>query len=237
MSAEKIKWDSGYIYEDTNFPEEPKENFKAVLNQIKNRVGNNSFSHLDLGCASGEFIHYVIKEFPAASCLGIDFNSELIQLAKQTSSLSKAQFEVGDVTSFSLGKKFDVVSMVGVLTCFEEFQPILDRMINHTKIGGAVYIVSIFNDDNIDVRLKFRNNDKNKNWEVGYNLFPIQEVIKYAIQKGAKQVNVKDILLPFDLPKQQDPLRSWTVNLEPQGRYCLNGLMLLYRLKCVEIVL
>ena len=235
-----MKWDSGYIYEDTNFSEEPKENFKVVLEKIKSYVDNSESqdkSLLDLGCASGEFIHYVIKNFPQMKCTGLDFNEDLIMLAQNHSSLKEATFRTGDIPNLELNQKFDIVSMIGVLTCFDDFEQILDRMLAHINPGGKIYIVSIFNDDDIDVRLKFRNNAKSSDWQVGYNLFPLQRLVSYAKERGAMDVTSTEIELPFDLTKKEDPLRSWTTKVEGEGRYSLNGLMLLYKLKCVEITL
>ena len=224
-----MKWDSGYIYENTNFPAEPKVNFKVVLDKIKGQTGAKNL--LDLGCASGEFVHYVNKFLPSLHCTGLDFNPDLIQRTKNN---PKASFRVGDILNLELGQKFDIVTMIGVLTCFDDFKPIVDKMMAHTNKGGSIFVVSIFNDDDIDVRLKFRNNTISSDWQVGYNLFPISSVVDYAEQKGGK-VTVSEIELPFDLAKQDDSLRSWTVRTDG-GRYSLNGLMLLYRLKCVEIM-
>ena len=70
---------------------------------------------------------------------------------------------------------------------------------------------------------------------VGYNLFPIKSVVDYSYTKGAKNVKVSEIEMPFELLEKEDPLRSWTVNLEGKGRFSTNGLQFLYRIKCIEI--
>ncbi len=231
-----MKWDSGYIYQVPSFPEEPKENFKVLLGKMEKKLTQNHKTLLDLGCACGEFIYYAKKRFPQLQCSGLDFNEELLQGGRKNPQLHGVNFFQGDITSLKLDKKYDVMTMIGVITCFDDFRPILDSMIANTSKGGLIYIISVFNDEDIDVRLTFRNNPKNKEWQVGYNLFPIKDVLAYAKQKGVQSVSSTEITLPFDIAQKDDPLRSWTINIEGKGRYCANGLMLYYRLKCVEIV-
>lgn len=231
-----MKWDSGYIYAKTEYPEEPKENFKVIFNKMKKRFSNKPLKVLDLGCASGEFLYYVTKTFPNALCSGIDFNPDLIKNAQHNPVLSKATFKVDDLITMKFTETYDVITMIGVITCFDDFRPHVEKMLAALNPGGAVYIISVFNDYDIDVRLKFRNNQRNPDWQVGYNLFPIQQVKEFSEQQGAREVHITDIEMPFDLPEQDDPLRSWTINVQGKGRYSTNGLMLLYRVKCVEIV-
>ena len=54
---------------------------------------------LDIGCGDGENTSEVARNFPAVSFHGIDFSSEMINLAKPKSEFERITFAVGDIRS------------------------------------------------------------------------------------------------------------------------------------------
>lgn len=227
--TKKIGYESGYIYAKQK--KEPKEIFKHLGRLMALSTGKD-LSVLDIGCASGDLLTF-LSTFPSVSeCVGVDFNRNLVKVANQTD-IPKCEFRFGDAQTFKLKKKFDRVTMSGVITIFDRFEPAMENLLRHLKPDGRAFVISPFNDYDIDVRIKFRNNKFSQKWQTGYNLFPIGKVTEF-IQKKKWSVKVHTHVMPFDLSQQEDALRAWTTNVDGE-RHLMNGLHLLYNLKILEI--
>jgi SAM-dependent methyltransferase len=228
--TKKIGYQSGYIYHKAR--PEPKETFKFLAEKMALQDPKSELSVLDIGCASGDLLAY-LTSFPGVTeGVGVEFDRKLVKLANQ-SKIPKSKFYFGSAETFHLKRKFDRISMSGVLTIFDDFRPALTTLLKHLKPKGRAYILSIFNDFDIDVHIQFRNNKYSSKWQKGYNLFPLVRVREFLKKKGYK-MNVYTHVMPFDLPRQDDPLRAWTIQAEGE-RHLVNGLGLLYNLKVLEI--
>jgi len=225
--------DNDYIYLKENKEFTVKELYKEVLSIIKDKYKSNEYIDiLDIGTASGELPYYLNRELGLHNKpYAFDISSKLIKNAKDRFGDDINFFE-DDVKSFSLDKKFDVIIMKGVISIFEEYKSILDRCFNHLKENGLLIIISVFNDYNITVKLKFKTKRINK-WQSGYNLFPINDIKSYVEKNGFK-FKSKEHIMPFDIDKTDDFIRAWTVNVDGK-RMLLNGLGMLYNLKVIEV--
>lgn len=73
-----------------------------------------SFSTLvDLGCGEGRFLREVLKRYPGAQGVGIDYSERCIQMARAMN--PETTFLCSDVTRTALEEKFDVATAVEVL--------------------------------------------------------------------------------------------------------------------------
>ena len=229
----KTRKHQDYIYEAENYCKHPKETFIFLANLISPLPFSKNFnpSILDIGCATGAFLYYVKKEFQLTDCYGVDYSSNLINQANR---LDGINFLTDSAESFNIDKEFDVITMQGVLSYFDDIYPSLLNIKKHLKPRGRVYILGFFNDYDVDVQIKYRNNRYFDSFENGWNHHSIYTIKKVLSDIGLKLDNIHEFNLSFELEKQEDPCRSWHINTE-SGRFFINGLGLMYKLRVLEI--
>jgi len=233
--AENRNYKSAYIYLNEDYYHKPKEIFKYLTNFIiLNTKENKKYSILDIGCAKGEFLYYLKSKAAFERMVGIDYSQLLIAEAKKFAGLKEVEFYCNLAESFTLNKKFDFITMTGVLSFFDDLRKPLNNLGRHLKGKGVAFITGLFNEDDIDVLVKYRNNKYNKEFESGWNNHSIQSVKKYLKNIGMVVKNIYKFELPFSLKKQTDPSRSWTIQTE-YGKKFVNGLGLIYDLITLEV--
>ena len=181
---------------------------------------------LDVGCASGELLFFLKQNLGLQTKpVGFDYNKHLIYNAISRFGIDDFEFLIGDVADFKSSGKFDVIVLTGVLACFDDFHFPLNNVVRHLKEGGLLLVFGRFNEFDIDVRIEFKVGD-NGVWSGGYNLFRLPEVVRF-IEKLGLNVVCKDFVLPFDLEKGLNPVKSWTVDLDGV-QWQMNGLHLVH---------
>lgn len=209
------------------------ERFKFVRKIISKRLRKGR-EFLDIGCSKGEFIWYLKDFFPAIHFTGIDISRRLIALAKKEMKLRDATFIGADILNLNLKKEFDLVFMGGVLSIFDDLRRPLRKMIKHLKPGGWGYIFGCFTEDDIDVLVRYRNNYLNSaEWESGLNMFSLSTMRK-ALSGSASNIRFHRFSLHIDLPKNKNPVKSYTLNSLEKGRIVLNGANILNQLYLLE---
>ena len=229
----KTRKHQDYIYEAENYCKHPKETFIFLANLISPLPFSKNFnpSILDIGCATGAFLYYVKKEFQLTDCYGVDYSSNLINQANR---LDGINFLTDSAESFNIDKEFDVITMQGLLCYFDDICPSLSNIKKHLKPSGKVFIEDFFNDDDVDVQTKYRNNRYFDSFEKGWNYHSIHTIKRVLNDIGLKVNNIHEFNLSFELEKQEDPCRAWHINTE-SGRFFINGLGFIYKLRVLEI--
>lgn len=135
-------------------------------------------------------------------------------------------------------EKFDIVTMIGVLSIFDDFVPSLSECIRVTKRGGVIFIVTQFNEYPIDVLIRYRYSGDSGDYNRGYNLFSKESITNF-LQKNdrVKRLEYEKFVLPFDLPKQPDLIRTWTEFDKAGNRIFKNGLQMEINLQILTIFL
>ena len=167
------------IYLSENRFEKPKEIFKSICSIVKNRNFSEQMNICDIGCSTGEFLYYFKTLFPKCSVTGLDISKSMLQVAKKM--IPDGKFLEGNVDSEQLFSKnsFDVVTMAGTLSIFDDPRPSIVNCLSAIKKNGLVIISGIFNPNPVDVTLK---EDKEKGIEeVTKEDAPIVEVVEDKI--------------------------------------------------------
>lgn len=219
-------WDANINSTIDSYLESPYEEFKAYerfhfIREAMQRNGINKGEFLDMGCAKGEFIYYLKDYFPKLRFTGIDISAELISKARQEPRLQDVNFYVADVQDFNLNKSFDYVLMNGVHSIFDDLTTILGQMIKHLKSGGCGYIFGYFNENEIDVLVRFRVHGTSE-WQSGFNQFSLKTVNE-ALAPFCKEIKCHKFFLSIDLPQKKDSLKSYTLTTKEKGRIITNG--------------
>lgn len=207
-------------------PEQPKHMFVCVGNFIAQRF-DVDFSLLDMGCANGGFLAYALSRFQRLRATGVDFDPQLIADARGR--LEQAHFEVGDANHVPNlpDAAFDVVTMTGTHSIFDDFRPSFCECLRLSRPGGRVLITGIFNPYPVDALIHWRyaGNDTG-GWHPGYNLFS-QHTVSTFLDEHPRVSNhrFEPFEIPFDIPARADPIRSWTETLSDGRRTFRNGIM------------
>ena len=226
------------LYLNENRYDDPKKIFIQIGELIREYFLSNHDDDgsgkaiVDVGCAAGEFAYYLNGIFPKANISGYDLLPELIDKAKKK--VSNASFYSGSILDQSIIETsgYDVVTCTGVLPIFDQFEPVISNLLKWSKPGGGVYIHSLFNEHPVDVLIKYcLSEDYGANiYESGWNIFSKNSISTW-LDKKIEQGEVSrykwhDFVMPIDLAKQQDVIRSWTEKDSNKKRILTNGLCL-----------
>ena len=71
------------IYEKKNRYKRPKENFRKLVQLLKNIKKKSDLKLLDIGCSNGKLLYNLKKNFKKISLYGIDIDQNLLTKAKK----------------------------------------------------------------------------------------------------------------------------------------------------------
>ena len=223
-----------YIYLEEDYYRNKKEIFSFLIELITLNKKNN-YTLLDLGCARGELLYHIKNDIPDYSYLhGLDYSNSLVENAKKQEFLNDIIFTVGDAEDFELEKKFDYIVCSGVTGYFDSLDKLFDGICKHLEIGGTALVLHLFNEFDIDVLVKYRNNKYFDEFQPGWNIHSIQTAKKALDKAGLKLEKTHKFQLSFDDVKKEDPARSWTSYVNEDKKF-INGLGQVYDLICLEI--
>jgi trans-aconitate methyltransferase len=200
----------------------------------------NSLSICDFGCAAGEFLYFLHTILPNASLAGVDIMPSL--LSKAANFVPSANLKEGSVLDGDFGAEnlYDKSFLIGVHSIFDEFETCFSNLVKWTKPGGSVYIAGMFNPFPIDVLIKYKEskNYGSNVYESGWNVFSQQSVAEFLKHnKKVKSLTFTKFNIAIDMPRQTDPVRSWTLRDFRDDRFIVNGLCLLQPHYLLEIKL
>ena len=211
-------------------PREPKQHERRMLSLLREYLPNNPGRVIDIGCARGTFLKMLVEQYPSAQLTGIDISSELISEAKAALPHDKVQLLVSDVMAYSPTEPFDVAIASGILSVFDDFEAALNEWLSWLTSRGKLFVFGCFNSRNIDTIIKFRNNAIGKTaWEGGLTSYSKQTVAAY-LSKHGYSFTFERFEIDFDLPKSNDPIRSYTETTTDGRRLLLTGANNVYEL-------
>jgi SAM-dependent methyltransferase len=229
------------FYIDETRHHNPKEMFKFIGDRVlKNNVNLNEQSICDFGCAAGEFLFYLNDLLPKTQLFGLDLLPELIK--KCSTFVPSASLKVGSVldSKSENTNSFDISFLIGVHSIFDEFEKCFGNLVNWTKPGGKIYVAGMFNPFPVDVMIKYKaSKDYDSNvYESGWNIFS-QVSVSNFLENHPKVISFsfEKFEIPIDLPRQEDPIRSWTLRDFQDSRFIVNGLCIIQPHYLLEIVL
>jgi hypothetical protein len=241
VSLSSCDYDSGNIYlDDSNYFESPKLMFSYVLSRVNSYVDIcEPMSWLDIGCARGEFLYWLSQNCQG-EFIGVDLLEELI--ASGSGFLSKKAKNIrlycNSAEFYSFERSFDVITMLGLLPCFEDIRRVIRNASAHQKKfdssdrKSVIVIATKFNHFGVKVVTHYQNRKKMKNWQVTVT-HPIEDLRDCLLDAGYQMRELSKFMLPFSLdPVLDDPVRSWTSSVNGEQKY-LNGLGQFYDIDVV----
>lgn len=220
-------------YLNDNINIKNKQYFQDIYDLIiKNRTikDKTQSSTIDIGCAAGDFLHFLkLKEFPDA-LFGVDIFSELLDRALQkvpdATFIQKSILELPNTFDYS----FDTVIASGVLTLFElehiySFFKNIRRLLRN---DGTAIIFSPFNQYGVDIHVSHRARVTSKplQWETGYNCFSFQTIEEITLPLF-RSIKFIPFSLNISVKRSCNATYSWTMKNEYKERQEVNGLNLM----------
>lgn len=206
----------------------PKEIHKNVCTFINDLPYDQGLSICDIGCATGEFLFYLSQVDARLMHLeGVDISEKMLKEAQGT--LPQAKFtraSLLDDFSNIFSQKYDIVTCFGVISVCDDLYLPLKNITSILQSKGTAYIFSEFNDDDIDVIMRYRrsNQENNNEWEHGWNIHSMTTVEQILRKLGFSNFKWIDFSLPFSLEKNEnDAMRAWTMKLENGQFIQVNG--------------
>lgn len=211
-----------------------KEYFEYVLARISKQLPQaGQFSAIDVGCAAGDFIRRakeVLRSTDSRRVVwhGADLSEEMISAARIGN--EEGSFYRFDFTKDRLPESYDVITLFGTLE-YSADAGVLRGLIQSLRPGGVLHVITPLNPDPVDVVVKSTSPDRT--WEKSYYLHSV-ETVQTVCRDVAARVNVSEWVCSLDLPRREDPLRSWTVKVDGK-RVAINGCSVLKYMFHVEV--
>ncbi len=223
--------DNFYLNEDNK---KVKDSFVAVADVISRQ---KVLSIADVGCATGAFPYYLKKRFPTSDIEGIEYLDSLLN--KASADFPEISFSKGNVLEKkSVTKKFDVITMLGVLCIFDDYYRVLKNVLSWLNPKGRLILHNMVNEYDIDVFVKYRKSNENyveSDLESGWNIISKRSLELFAEKNNARLVSCEDFSISVDLNKQKDVMRSWTENNLSGSKDLYNALHIRQPFKIVVI--
>lgn len=227
------------IYQNLDY-NKPKHLFEVICRKMQAFNKRYCISNiLDVGGASGAFAYHVQRCFPEAKVSCLEYDEKLCDLGREN--VKECEFICASAEDMSMieDQSYDVVTMLAVLSIFDDFAPSINECLRVAQKGGKVYILTHFNDYPLDVMVSYRYSDRENSgdyWNRGYNYFSKKSIEKHL--KGLSCVHsfeFEKFRLPFDIEPQEDPIRNWTEYKKNGEQFFVNGLNLLLNLEILTI--
>ena len=223
-----------YIYQAEDYLNNPKDQFKRILQWVRaNTIPTETYSLLDLGCARGELIHYLLNNTDNVTFTGVDYSKSLITAAKEN---IDAEFVNHNIEEYIPDTKYDFVVICGVIEYLDDPSVIMDRIANCLKAGGKCLILNIFNEYDVDVRVRYRNNRYFNEFQSGWSLHSLDTFHKILDVNNFKLEKQEKFFPDCFLEPKKDPARSWMVKMPDDTLKYMNGLSQIYDSYVLEVV-
>jgi SAM-dependent methyltransferase len=109
------------------------------LHALIQAVVPSAVTLLDVGCGTGKHLEYLSRDYRVE---GLDINEEMLQVARRR--CPGIMFYQADMTQFSLGRTFDVVtclfSAIAYVRTVDRLQKAIAAMASHLSTGGLLVV-------------------------------------------------------------------------------------------------
>ena len=232
---DSILYFDNLIYEKKNRYKRPKENFKKLVQLLKNIKKKNDLKLLDVGCSNGELLYNLKKNFKKISLYGIDIDQNLLTKAKKKCS-KDIKFKKGDIFKGIKGiGRFDIIVMSGVLGIFKDGKKIIRNLLKLKKKGGKIYIFDSFNIYPCNLQVRSEELKKGFKSRILYkNMYSLQ-FIRQTCKKFKKKMIIYPFLLKTNLKRDGKNITyAWTEFLSKK-KIVTSGLSLIQRQFWIKI--
>jgi ubiquinone/menaquinone biosynthesis C-methylase UbiE len=215
-----------------------KDIFRMIGDNIESLADHASLKIGDIGCATGDLPFYLASRFPESSVTGYEFLDSLLNTAREV--YPELNFMKADITQRGSlpDASHDVLSVAGVISIFDDVEPVFDNLLHWVKPGGRVLVMGMFNPHDLDVYVKYKlsSDGCEEGLESGWNIVSQASVGMMLRKRGVMDYRFHPFEIGTDLePRADDPVRSWTEIDATGRRHIFNGLNIRQPFHLLEI--
>ena len=201
----------------------PKEIFINLIKILKKEKLNKTKSLIDIGCASGELLFNLNKNFENLNLTGLDVDKKLILKARDKCPKS-IKFMKGDISKKikNLGK-FDIIILSGVMSIFDNGDKIMKNLFSILKPNGRIFIFESLNIYSFNLYIKSEEIRKKKKDIWFKNMYSTQ-FFKDTAKRFKKKCKFFEFRLKMDLKKNKKNLRLGWTEILSKKKIVTNGL-------------
>ena len=186
----------------------------------------------DVCCGLGQ-ISYHLKDFMMESRFtGIDISPEQIGEARRIFDglglSDRFEFHVGDI--YDLGEfrdAFDVTLCWQTLFVLDGYERPVQELIRATRKGGHVYIISLFNEHDVDIHaniIDYSRPSGRSGLAVKYSTYSLRKFEDFCRRSGIESFDVHDFFIGIDLPRpSHGGIGTYTLRLADGRRIQVSG--------------
>ena len=205
-----------------------KQSFVEVADLLDLLYDDKPMFIADIGCAIGAFPWYLKGRFPDSNVVGFEYSEELLHKGRETFpdlNLKFADILDGKFADSNAGK-FDVVTLLCVLSIFDDIELPLKNIKKLLKTGGYLLVHGMFNPWPLDVYIKYKSaNLPHSDFESGWNIVSQEKMKSVSEDLGFSNIKFTLFKIKVEIEKNfDDPVRSWTETLIEGDRQIVNGL-------------
>ena len=211
------------VYANKNRYLKPKEIFIHLIKILKKEKLNKKLSVIDIGCANGELLYNLFKNFKDLNLTGLDVDKKLIQKAKKKCP-DQIVFKQGDITKKinNLGK-FDIIILSGVLSIFDKGEKIIKNLFSILKPKGRIFIFDSLNIYSFNLYIKSEDIKKRKK-KIWFKNMYCTKFFEDTAKKFKKKCKFFEFRLKVNLKKNKDNLRLGWTEILSKKKIVTNGL-------------
>ncbi|MEQ9370533.1 MAG: class I SAM-dependent methyltransferase [Coleofasciculus chthonoplastes F3-SA18-01] len=183
---------------------------------------------LNVCAGNGSLVSYLNQRFPEFEFVGTDTLLALIEdnSAAQVQSSNVKLIHAPIESLGSQSSQYDICVHWMRLLHFADWQGHISGMIKSTKPGGHILVSSLFNDHDADLLatvLDYNIPTCREGYCLQYNTFSCAQVEKFCYANGATKVKFYPYEIPFDIPRQESGVGSYTVKIADGKRETISG--------------
>ena len=210
-----------YLDKDRNLKEMEKFLIKILCDNFFDSC-KAPCSVKDLGCGDGLLLHTLAQKFQKFNFHGLDLSDKLIDIAKSRPRLLNLNYSVGDCRN-SFNEAPDLILASGILSIFDDWESVLLSWLDSLKSGGDLLLFGGFNPYDIDLKVKFKNNFSNSDWETGLDVISINSLKKFLNLNNYSCINLGKFVPDIEISESENPIRGFTVDLKGGEKLVMNG--------------
>lgn len=216
--------------QDSFYASEKSKNIKQSFVDVGNFIEKtkNPLMIGDIGCAIGAFPMYLKGRFPQSTIIGYEYSKELISKGKDL--FPELDLRYANILDSKFAddnfQKFDVVTLLGVLSIFDDIEVPLKNIGKILKPGGYFLAHGMFNPWPLDVYIKYQSSAlPHTEFEAGWNIVSQDKVRAICGRLGFSNMKFHEFNIQVEIDRHlDDPVRSWTETLIDGKKQIVNGL-------------
>lgn len=210
--------------------ENPPDQYKLCADLVKKLISTDqsSIKLLNACAGNGSLIYHLSKEFTNLTFVGVDSVKELIE-DDSTEKIVSSNIKLAYLPTWILDiekQKYDLSIHWMRLLHFADWQSHIKALMTATKPGGNILVSSLFNTHNVDLLatiLDYSIPACRDGYCLQYNTFSCSQIKQFCHANGAKSVEFFPYEIPFDIPRKQSGVGSYTITTKNGNRETISG--------------